>query len=88
MSDLGDETERESGYFSRPWLWDKIKSNCKHVIQFGSSDDPFLPWDEQQLVAKETGADFKASDNKGHYMNSVFPELIKVVNELADSFEK
>lgn len=82
VSDLGDETERKSGYFNRPWLWNSIKTNCTHIIQFGSSDDPFLPWDEQQLVAKETGAEFHTSDNSGHYMNSVFPELAKVVTQL------
>lgn len=82
VSDLGDETERESGYFNRPWLWKSIRSNCHHIIQFGSSDDPFLPWEEQQLVARETGADLHAADDKGHYMNSVFPELIKVVDDL------
>ncbi|XP_053783107.1 serine hydrolase RBBP9 isoform X3 [Desmodus rotundus] len=50
-SDLGDENERASGYFSRPWQWEKIKANCAHIVQFGSTDDPFLPWKEQQEVA-------------------------------------
>lgn len=88
ISDLGDETEKESGYFDRPWLWEKIKSNCQHIVQFGSSDDPFLPWDEQETVAKETGAIFHADDSKGHYMNSVFPELINVVRDLIDKFKQ
>ncbi|XP_073648714.1 serine hydrolase RBBP9 isoform X7 [Tursiops truncatus] len=50
-SDLGDDNERASGYFSRPWQWEKIKANCPHIVQFGSTDDPFLPWKEQQEVA-------------------------------------
>lgn len=31
-TDLGIENERASGYYSRPWLWDDIKKNCKTQI--------------------------------------------------------
>uniref|UniRef100_A0A672KTY0 Putative hydrolase RBBP9 n=1 Tax=Sinocyclocheilus grahami TaxID=75366 RepID=A0A672KTY0_SINGR len=27
-----------SGYFSRPWEWEKIKTNVKYIIRFGSTD--------------------------------------------------
>ncbi|KAJ3022118.1 putative hydrolase rbbp9, partial [Rhizophlyctis rosea] len=54
-SDLGDETERESGYFSRPWNWDAIKQNARWIIQMGSKDDPLVPINEQRTVAKELG---------------------------------
>jgi hypothetical protein len=29
--DLGDELERNSGYFSRPWDWHKIRSNAGFI---------------------------------------------------------
>ncbi|XP_067936151.1 uncharacterized protein [Watersipora subatra] len=82
VSHLDDETEKRSGYFDRPWQWNKIRSNCQRIVQFGSSDDPFLPWTEQELVAKETKAEFYRSDTAGHYMNNSFPELIKAVRQL------
>jgi len=50
-TDQGDDLEARSGYFNRPWLWDRIKSNVGFCIQLGSTDDPFLPWSEQQEVA-------------------------------------
>lgn len=56
-SDLGDELEAGSGYFNRPWDWPAIKSNAGFILQFGSTDDPFLPWSAQQLVADELGAE-------------------------------
>src|SRR5438552_351050 len=28
-TDLGDEGEKISGYYNRPWQWDKIKANQK-----------------------------------------------------------
>merc|ERR1739848_431009 len=30
-SDLGDRNERASGYFSRPWCWEKTKSNAPWI---------------------------------------------------------
>jgi hypothetical protein len=56
-SDLGDELEAGSGYFSRPWDWQAIKANAGFIVQFGSEDDPFLPWSEQQSVADHLGAE-------------------------------
>jgi pimeloyl-ACP methyl ester carboxylesterase len=35
-TDLGIESERASGYYSRPWLWDAIRSNTAHIVQFGA----------------------------------------------------
>ncbi|XP_064643898.1 putative hydrolase RBBP9 [Lineus longissimus] len=79
ISDMGEENEKESGYFNRPWEWEKIKQNCGFIEQFGSTDDPFLPWSEQTTVAKELKANFHKYDNRGHFMNSSFPELISAV---------
>ena len=56
MSDLGDSTEAESGYFSDAWRWEAARANCGFIVLFGSTDDPFLPWAEQQTVASGLGA--------------------------------
>ncbi|GAA6091668.1 serine hydrolase RBBP9 [Tachysurus ichikawai] len=81
-SDLGDENERESGYFSRPWEWERIRANVKHIVQFGSTDDPFLPWEEQQEVADGLKAELHKYTDRGHFQNSCFPELISAVKKL------
>ncbi|XP_073413547.1 serine hydrolase RBBP9 isoform X2 [Dendrobates tinctorius] len=81
-SDLGDENETESGYFSRPWQWEKIKSNCHHIIQFGSTDDPFLPWHEQQTVADNLGAELHKYTDRGHFQNTAFNDLLDVTRKL------
>ena len=80
-SDLGDANERESGYFSRPWQWEKMRENCEFIVQFGSTDDPFLPWEEQEEVAKGSHADLKKYTDRGHFMNSTLPELITVIKQ-------
>ncbi|XP_020842253.1 serine hydrolase RBBP9 [Phascolarctos cinereus] len=81
-SDLGDENEQASGYFNRPWQWEKIKSNCQHIVQFGSTDDPFLPWSEQQEVANKLGAKLHKFTDRGHFQNTEFNELVSVVQSM------
>lgn len=78
-TDQGDSVERASGYFSRPWEWDKVRSNAGFVLQFGSTDDPFLPWSEQQEVADGLGSALFKFEDRGHFMNSTFPELAEAL---------
>lgn len=81
-SDLGDANERASGYFSRPWQWEKIKANCPHIVQFGSTDDPFLPWKEQQEVADRLEAKLYKFTDRGHFQNTEFHELVSAVGSM------
>lgn len=81
VTDLGDDNERASGYYSRPWDWTSIKANTDFVVQFGSTDDPFIPWEEQQAVADGLNSDLRKFSDKGHFMNSSFPQLLEVVKE-------
>lgn len=70
------------GYFNRPWHWEKIKANCPHIVQFGSTDDPFLPWKEQQEVADRLEAKLYKFTDRGHFQNTEFHELISVVKSM------
>ncbi|XP_069121712.1 serine hydrolase RBBP9-like [Argopecten irradians] len=79
VTDLGDENERESGYYNRPWEWEKIKANTDFIVQFGSTDDPFIPWEEHQQVVNGLQPELHKFSDRGHFMNSAFPELINVV---------
>lgn len=83
VTDLGDDNERASGYYNRPWEWQKMKSNTAFIVQFGSTDDPFIPWKEQQQVADGLESEFKKYNDKGHFMNTSFPELLNVVKEIS-----
>lgn len=84
VTDLEDETERQSGYYNRSWDWTAIKNNVNVIVQFGSTDDPFIPWSEQEQVAKGLQSDFHKFTDRGHFMNSQFPELLKVVKSLVN----
>ncbi|KAK3845278.1 MAG: retinoblastoma binding protein 9-like protein [Linnemannia gamsii] len=77
-SDLGDASEREAGYFNRPWNWDAISRNVEWITQFASPSDHLVPIDEQRHVAsKIAGVDYIELPNRGHFISErVFPELV------------
>ena len=86
VTDLGDENERQSGYYSRPWNWEAIVANVGSFIRlFGSADDPFIPWEEMQQVHEG----LKGHDNyrlmkledEGHFQSSRFPQLLECIME-------
>ncbi|WIA43892.1 hypothetical protein OEZ86_010302 [Tetradesmus obliquus] len=80
-SDMGDSLEAASGYFSRPWQWDTIRGNAGFIAQFGSTDDPFLPWSEQQAVADGLHAELHKFDDRGHFQNTAQPELLLLLQQ-------
>lgn len=83
-TDLGDEGEREAGYFSRPWQWEAIRGNVHGafgIVQYGAADDCFLPLSEQQHVADSLHADFRRLDGRSHFMERTFPELLQLLKE-------
>ena len=84
VTDLGDDNERESGYYSRPWDWKSIVANVGSFIRlFGSTDDPFIPWEEMRQVSEGLGQhdDFRLLqfDDRGHFQSSKFAELLKCI---------
>lgn len=76
QSDLGDKTEKESGYFNRPWDWRAIRFNQKWILQFASIDDPFIPIEEPRFIRKQLQSDYHEYMDKGHFMSPSFPELL------------
>ncbi len=83
-TDLGDETERQSNYYSTPWQWDTIRKNARWIIQYHSKDDPFIPVQEARFVHEKLGTDYHEDTTEGHYGSSfkekkAFPELVKAI---------
>lgn len=84
-TDLGDEGERESGFYKNPWQWDKIKSNAKWIAQFASTDDPCIPIAEPRFIHDQLDTEYYELSNRGHFMidhnplNNTFPEIIEIL---------
>ncbi len=89
VTDMGDSTEKASGYYDRPWLWDKMRENCKYIVQYGSKDDHLVPFDTEQKTVHDNlqPKEWKIFDTYGHFLFPQFDELeehiLQVYNELS-----
>lgn len=84
-TDLGIETERLSGYYSHPWNWQAIKNNQQWIVQFASSDDPWIPIDEPRFIHKQLNTEYYEFSDQGHfggdYHKPEFPELVAALKK-------
>jgi predicted alpha/beta hydrolase family esterase len=77
-ADLGDELEKQSGYFDEPWQWDKIKANNGHIALIYSNDDPFIPQEQFEIVTKALNPEVVMLPNRKHFIDEqTFPELLE-----------
>lgn len=82
-TDLGIESERISGYYNYPWDWQAIKQNQEWIVQFASTDDPWIPIKEPRFVHKQLATEYYEKTDRGHFggdrFQPTFPELVEVV---------
>ena len=82
-TDGGDANEKASGYFDKLWDWEAIKENQKWIIQFNSTDDPYIPIAEPRFVHEMLNSEYHEYTDQGHMGDDVnkttFPELVEVV---------
>jgi len=78
-TDLGYASERISGYYDTPWSWDTIKKNQQWIIQFASSDDPFIPIKEAHHIQKNLATDYYEFTDQGHFTNKTIPHLVSAI---------
>jgi pimeloyl-ACP methyl ester carboxylesterase len=83
-TDLGYESEKVSGYYDAPWQWDVIKKNQQWIIQFASSDDPFIPIEEARYIHEHLNTDYHEYTDAAHFGHGdqpkyEFPELVESI---------
>lgn len=66
-TDLGSESERLAGYYNRAWEWTNIKNNSEWILQYHSSDDPFIPIKEADHVAENLSSEYFRFEDKAHF---------------------
>ena len=84
-TDLGDPEEKASGYFDNLWQWKKIKNNQKWIIQFHSTDDPWISNEEAHMVHQMLGTELYEYHDRGHFGANKsyleFPELLEAIKK-------
>lgn len=82
-TDLGIESEKQSGYFNRPWDWEKIKANQEWTVLFASDDDPWIPIEEPAFIRDKLQCEYHEFTDQGHfggdYFKGEFPEVSRAV---------
>lgn len=81
-TDLGDNLEKQSGYYDDPWDWNSIKSNQKKIALVYGDDDPYIPQSEFAYIAVHLGPDKLKIPGAGHF------ESRQDMNELVRYIEK
>jgi uncharacterized protein len=85
-TDLGEESEKKSHYYDEPWDWNAIKNNQKWIIQFASTDDPFIPIEEARNIHNNLDTEYYEYTDQGHFGHSAmprkeFPELVEALKK-------
>ncbi len=79
-TDLGDDLEKQSGYYDNPWNWDNIKNNQTKRALFYGDDDPYIPQDQFEFVASKLKPDvFKVPGGKHFIEFAEFPQLLDYI---------
>ncbi len=78
-TDLGQSSERVSGYYDAPWNWSAIKANQSWILQYASPDDPYIPVAEARFIQKHLSTKYFELPNRGHFQTKDFPELAKAL---------
>ncbi len=82
VSDLGDELEKQSGYFDSPWNWQKIKENQSRIALVYGDNDEFIPQSEFELVKRELNPETIKIPGGRHFIErTTFPEVVEYIQK-------
>lgn len=81
-TDLGDELEKQSGYYDAPWRWEKIRSNQDKIALFWGDGDPYISQSEFAFIAGQLHAnEYKIPSGKHFIERHEFPELLQYIKQ-------
>lgn len=84
-TDLGYDDEKQSGYFDNPWQWGQIKTNQQFIIQFASTDDPYISVEESHYLRDKLSPEYHEFTDQGHFGEDgsklEFPELLAALKQ-------
>jgi hypothetical protein len=83
-TDLGEASERVSGYYDSPWDWQAIRASQSWIMQFASPSDPYIPVSEPRFIQKQLRSKYYELENRGHFQDNSFPELVKALKKQLD----
>mmetsp|Transcript_19028 Transcript_19028/g.18288 ORF Transcript_19028/g.18288 Transcript_19028/m.18288 type:complete len:190 (-) Transcript_19028:12-581(-) len=86
-TDLGEESERKSEYFNRPWNWEKMKQGAQKIVCFHGTDDPLIPVSEARHIAQKMECDafeYKEMDGMSHFFHP-WQDILDVLDNIIET---
>ena len=85
-TDLDDEDERLSGYFNRPWDWQRMAQGASKIVLFHGTDDHLIPVREARHIAEQLSVfakhfEFREMNGKSHFFEP-WPEILEVMDAI------
>lgn len=85
-TDLRMESERLSGYYDHPWDWEKIKQNQQWILQYHSTDDPWIPIEEARFIHEKLNTNYREYTDQAHFGGGPrekleFPEMLDAIKQ-------
>jgi len=78
-NDLGDAVERESGYFGRPFDYERMRTHTPWIVQFHSTNDRLVPVACARRIAEALQSDYYESTTDGHFQCEAYPRFVEAV---------
>lgn len=66
-TDLNWDKERLSGYYDTAWNWEAIRKNQRWIVQFASTDDPWIPITEARHIHDALKTEYYEYTDRGHF---------------------
>lgn len=71
------------GLFKEPYNFDTIKEHCQRFVFVHSDDDPYVPIEQAEFLAIETGGELLTFEGQGHFNTELSPDY-KQFSKLLD----
>jgi serine hydrolase len=79
-TDLGDDLEKQSGYFDQPWNWHSIRQNQDKIALFYGDDDPYIPQADFKFIASQLQPEVHKIPGAKHFIEcQQLPELLDYI---------
>jgi uncharacterized protein len=81
-TDLGDDMEKQSGYYDNPWKWESIKANQQKIALIWGDDDPYIPQSEFEFIANQLKPEQIKITGGEHFIEQVeFPKVLQYIKQ-------
>ncbi len=81
-TDLGDDLEKQSGYFDEPWRWPEIRAHQREIALVWGDDDPYIPQEEFAFIARQLQPVTFEIPGGGHFTEQeTFPEVLRHIRQ-------